>query len=571
MKKKSLIERTVFLISVQCVLLFAVFISYLLISYRTASDSLEQNMHNLMQIYGKELDSKIENADMLLERLIYKNTDYDMLQSNNANDRYYASINVKDFIEEQTAYDHYIDAVVVAESQYESCLDYENLSMTLDNREALRQFTINSAKSGRAKAEWKIAQIGSAKYIYKMNVWQGKAVGIFMSVSHFMENASKSDFEKMTLLLTDEDKTIWGIFGNKMENASVGDKWEKSVQDKMRGTCYELADKKINVYAYISISEVIGQIRLNMILMMSVILILAGFSVLVIDYLRKEMLIPMSHMQKSMEKMGDGDYSLRITEEYKNQEFTLLKDTFNHLMDEIVGLKIQSYEKQIDLQETELKCVRLQIRPHFFLNAMTTISSLSQQAKNKEIQQYIAALSKNIRYMFRSGLHTVTLGEEIRHVENYFEMQELKYPNCVFYFFDVPKELEEWKIPQMLIHTIIENEYKYAVSIDRVLTILIKASVVTREKEKMLLLEIEDDGAGYPEEFIEKFQAQNFTMTKTGERVGLQSVKRMMELMYEREGLFTVSNIVPHGCKNTFYVPEKAVQEFAENREISNS
>ena len=240
-------------------------------------------------------------------------------------------------------------------------------------------------------------------------------------------------------------------------------------------------------------------------------------------------------------------------------------------MDEIVGLKIQSYEKQIDLQETELKCVRLQIRPHFFLNAMTTISSLSQQAKNKEIQQYITALSKNIRYMFRSGLHTVTLGEEIRHVENYFEMQELKYPNCVFYFFDVPKELEEWKIPQMLIHTIIENEYKYAVSIDQVLTILIKASVVKREEQEMLLLEIEDDGAGYPEEFIEKFQAQNFTMTKTGERVGLQSVKRMMELMYEREGLFTVNNIVPHGCKNTFYVPEKAVQEFAENREISNS
>lgn len=93
--------------------------------------------------------------------------------------------------------------------------------------------------------------------------------------------------------------------------------------------------------------------------------------------------------------MKDGDYNLRIEENYSNQEFTLLKNTFNHLMDEIVGLKIQSYEKQIDLQETELRCVRLQLKPHFFLNAMTTISSLSQQAKNQEIQQlYCSSVQK---------------------------------------------------------------------------------------------------------------------------------------------------------------------------------
>lgn len=565
MKKKSLIERTIFLIIIQCILLLVVFVTYLVISYRTAADSLEQSMHNLMQIYGKELDGKIENADMLLERLIYKNTDYDMLQSADSNDRYYASVKVKDFIEEQTAYDYYIDAVVVAESEYELCLDYENRDMSLENREALREFTIAASKQERAKAQWQIAQIGQKNYIYKMNVWQGKAVGIFVSVNRFMENASKSDFEKMSLLLTDSEDTVWGIFGNPMDHAECGMKWEKHAGDKMRGTQYSLADGRLNVYAYISTSEIVGQIRLNMVLMMSVILILAAFSVLVINYLRKEMLVPMSHMQKSMEEMGDGDYSLRITEEYENKEFTLLKDTFNHLMDEIVGLKIQSYEKQIDLQETELKCVKLQIRPHFFLNAMTTISSLSQQAKNREIQQYIAALSKNIRYMFRSGLHTVTLGEEIRHVENYFEMQELKYPNCVFYFSDIPKELEDWKIPQMLIHTIIENEYKYAVSVDHVLTILIKASMTDKDGEQMLLLEIEDDGAGYPEAFLEEFGAEESTVTGTGERVGLHSVKRMMELMYERKGLFVVENIVPHGCKNTFYVPKNAVQELTEH------
>ena len=305
-----------------------------------------------------------------------------------------------------------------------------------------------------------------------------------------------------------------------------------------------------------------------MILVLFVILILAGFSVFFINFLRREMLAPMGHMQRSMEQMQTGNREYRITKEFESSEFIVLKDTFNRLMDEIMKLKIQSYEKQIDLQETELKCMKLQIRPHFYLNAMTTISSLSQQGKNKEIEYYISALSKNIRYMFRAGLHTVSLQEEVTHVENYFEMQELKYPGCVFYYIDIDPEVREWKIPQMIIHTIIENEYKYAVNINQMLTILIKASKADVNGEEMLYLEVEDDGAGYPKEVLQFFENQENTISKPGERVGLKSVKRMMELMYEREGLFTISNIEPHGCKNTFRIPAHAVQEMKEQKQI---
>lgn len=247
-------------------------------------------------------------------------------------------------------------------------------------------------------------------------------------------------------------------------------------------------------------------------------------------------------------------------------------------MDEIVNLRIQSYEKQIDLQETELRCVRLQIRPHFFLNAMATISSLSQRAKNREIQEYITALSKNIRYMFRSGLHTVALGEEIRHIENYFEMQELNYPNCVFYYIDIPEELEGWRIPQMLIHTVIENEYKYAVAMDQTLTILIRAEERVENGERMLCLQIEDDGGGYPGEVLKNFAREakedsrgkeEETSRKSGERIGLRSIRRMLELMYERKELFEISNITPHGCRNVFYIPENPVQEVKETEETA--
>jgi LytS/YehU family sensor histidine kinase len=145
-------------------------------------------------------------------------------------------------------------------------------------------------------------------------------------------------------------------------------------------------------------------------------------------------------------------------------------------------------------------------------------------------------------------------------VENYFEMQELKYPGCVFYFIEMEEALGTWRIPQMLLHTIIENEYKYAVSVDQMLSILIKVSKVTRDGEELLCIEIEDDGKGYPDEVLDSFQNQSAS-GENGTRVGLWSLRRMLELMYEQEGLFEISNISPHGCMNRFWIPKLAVHE----------
>ena len=90
MKKKSVIRKAFFMMTVHFILLLVVFFSYLFFSYHTAVGNLRDGMENLIQIYGRELENKINNADMLLERLIYANDDYTLLQSENEAIRYYA-------------------------------------------------------------------------------------------------------------------------------------------------------------------------------------------------------------------------------------------------------------------------------------------------------------------------------------------------------------------------------------------------------------------------------------------------------------------------------------------------
>ena len=143
-------------------------------------------------------------------------------------------------------------------------------------------------------------------------------------------------------------------------------------------------------------------------------------------------------------------------------------------------------------------------------------------------------------------------------------MQELKYPGSVFYFVEMAKECEEWRIPQLLIHTLIENEYKYAVSPGKTLSILIRVSLAHFQNETMLSVEIEDDGQGYPENVLKEMGEYHDKYPEEGTRIGLWSIRKILYLMYERTDLFQMSNVEPHGCRNLLLIPEKAKHEMKE-------
>ena len=68
---------------------------------------------------------------------------------------------------------------------------------------------------------------------------------------------------------------------------------------------------------------------------------------------------------------------------------------------------------------------------------------------------------------------------------------------CVFSYIDVTSEAGGWMVPQMILHTFVENIYKHVVSADRMVTLLVRAEVVYEpmiSDERLLCLIVEDDG-----------------------------------------------------------------------------
>ncbi|MFH1880356.1 MAG: histidine kinase [Bacillota bacterium] len=563
MRKGYLVKRIILYMAVLIVLLLCVLATYAFSSYSVLSDDLRQEAASVLQVYGSTLASRLAQMDGALQNLLLQNyNELQLLKSPSETSRFYALQEIHNYITDVILNKTGVGALVVADVDYGLCVDAQASSVTYWDRYAMRRFTTDSAQRNDVPRTWQFVTINGRRYLAKLAVYNGRAAAAYTATDVFLANVPVVGNLSQTLVLTDENGVIADFQGDSLTRDQIG----LSIADiPARGTQtaqYQLAEGQVLLHLRIRSVIVWNQTRILMAVSLAVIVVTLLCGALIVRYISREMVRPLNRMTEDMRRIDGGEHALRIRDEYGTQEFTQLRDTFNRLMDVIVHLKIESYEKRIALHEMELRSIRLQLKPHFFLNAITTISSLSSQSRNKEIRTYVDALSKNIRYMFKSGLHTVPIEEEIRHIGNYFEMQECKYPGCLFHFIDLPPALRGWQVPQMLVQTFVENEFKYAVSIDSVLTLLIHISKETFGGQEMLLIRIEDDGKGYPQDVLRYMNGDAPRSDDDGERVGLWSVKRMMALMYERDDLIELVNIEPHGCLNLIRVPAMPVNEY---------
>ncbi len=559
--KQSFVQMMNLMMGIQMAAVSVLLIIFAVSVYSAARKETDIAAENFLHIYATQIENRIQKVDMQLTTIINEDEDLQLLESEDEAKRHYASVRLAQSINDIINIDQSADIFVITEADHNICIDAKADNLPYADKNSLRSMFMDYAEPGRQTDGWKFQKIGDTFYLYRAIVSNRRVTAAAISAESLLKTVSLRDVDTYGFVLTDADDMVKAYAGYPLFDHEVDIRIDALRAVRNLENREEMLNGRVRLYSYESRTNVFRHLYKNAIFILAVIALLCVFDLYFMGTERKQIIQPMQGMIQDMERIRGGDYELRVEERGDNQEFSLLSRTFNQMMDEIVNLKIRFYEKQLALSDAEQKYIRLQIRPHFFLNAMTTIAGLSAKKKNAEIEKYINALSKNIRYMFSSGLHTVSVKEELHHVENYFEMQEMRYAGCIFYFIEMPEELEDWQIPQMLIHTLIENEYKYGISQGHSLMVLIKASVAVYDGEDMLLIEIEDDGRGYPEEVLTAINQDRAQQKEDGTRVGLWSVKRLLELMYDRKNLFLISNVEPHGALNQIYIPRRPVNE----------
>ena len=136
--------------------------------------------------------------------------------------------------------------------------------------------------------------------------------------------------------------------------------------------------------------------------------------------------------------------------------------------EEALGVQRRLADAESAAQAAQVRALRYQVNPHFLFNTLNSLSSLVMTGRTDRAETMLLALST----FFRTSLSLdpsadVSLAEEIDLQRLYLDIEMARFPDRLTVEIDVPPELEQARMPTLLLQPIVENAIKYGVSKSR--------------------------------------------------------------------------------------------------------
>lgn len=188
----------------------------------------------------------------------------------------------------------------------------------------------------------------------------------------------------------------------------------------------------------------------------------------------------------------------------------------------------------------ELRSLRYQVNPHFLFNTLNSLSALVMTGKADSAERMIQTISRFYRHSLATEpTADVSLRDEFDLQKLYLDIETVRFPTRLVARFDLPADLEECRVPGMILQPLVENSVKYAVSpVSRPVTVTLAA----REEFDRLVITVGDDGPGVPQG------------TTHGFGIGLANVRDRLEARFGPDIGFS-SAPVPGGYCTEIRIP----------------
>lgn len=206
----------------------------------------------------------------------------------------------------------------------------------------------------------------------------------------------------------------------------------------------------------------------------------------------------------------------------------------------------------------EQKLLRAQMNPHFIFNSLYSIQNFIVTEKPGQASIYLSKFAKLVRsILYNSTQEFVPLEKEIDTIENYLELQKVRYAGKFEYKIEIGEEIdpEIMQIPPMLAQPFIENAIEHGIKHkDEPGHINIRFSL----KGQTLIFEVEDDGVGRQKarEIEIRRDPEHKSMSTSLTRERLIHLNRKLHRKIELE-IIDLKNTLgePAGTKVVFGVP----------------
>lgn len=234
-----------------------------------------------------------------------------------------------------------------------------------------------------------------------------------------------------------------------------------------------------------------------------------------------------------MRRVSAGDLSVQIPVNASN-EVRETQQTFNAMTQQLSSQIEQIKTEQHLIADTEMKAMQNQINAHFLYNVLETIHMQAVLAGNDDISQSILTLGKMMRYCLRWRIHTVTLEKEMEYIQSYISILNIRNDYEVLLEVDIPAELNDLKIPKMIVQPFVENAFVHGIE-PLAKNTVIRIYTERDEPHKKIWLCVQDFGAGMSQSKVDEILSyladEKYERDSTGS-IGIKNIQQRLTLFY---------------------------------------
>lgn len=217
---------------------------------------------------------------------------------------------------------------------------------------------------------------------------------------------------------------------------------------------------------------------------------------------------------------------------------------------------VQKSEQEKRASELQLLALRSQMNPHFVHNSLNAIQYYIQRHDVELSENYLTKFSRLIRMFFDySEKHFIHLQNEIELLENYLQIEQLRFEDKISYTISCTEQLRLRNplLPSMVFQPIVENAVNHGL-FNKLESGKIEICF-TEVEQNRIEVHIEDDGIGYNKSIKMKTESMSNNrssstilkdriklLNRSGQKIDYE-IKDKSELSLKEEGTIVVIRI----------------------------
>ena len=272
-------------------------------------------------------------------------------------------------------------------------------------------------------------------------------------------------------------------------------------------------------------------------------------------FLTQQIQEPLNDLIVLSEELSQGHLDYRAKEP-EVAELRVVTESMNDMARNLHVLIEENAVKQFDLAQSELRVLQAQITPHFIYNTLDAILSLAEQGNSEQVKTMTYALSDFLRISLSKGQDWITIEKEIRHVEDYLTILQIRYGAMLTFAIDIPEEILQTEVLKMILQPLVENAVYHGTKHVRRAG---KVTVAATDTDDTIQFFVTDNGIGMDAERLLEIQERlaQATVDDSGEGgYGLYNVRKRLLLYYGNTASLNIDSIYRKGTTVTVTVPK---------------